>query len=90
MNLIYNLISKMREEKMGEEKMGEEEIGEEEMGELEMGEEETEFVEQLRRESYVICFFFNIYIYIYIPRQIFGNRGDYPWLPKISSHQPDI
>jgi hypothetical protein len=43
MNLIYNLISKM-----GEEKMGEKEIGEEEIGELEMGEEETEFVEQLR------------------------------------------
>jgi hypothetical protein len=38
MNLIYNLISKMGEEKIGEEKMGEEEIGE----------EETEFVEQLR------------------------------------------
>jgi hypothetical protein len=33
MNLIYNLIGKMREEKIGEE---------------EIGEEETEFVEQLR------------------------------------------
>jgi hypothetical protein len=52
MNLIYNLISKMEEEKMGED-----EIGEEEMGELEIGEQETEFVEQLRRESYVIFFF---------------------------------
>jgi hypothetical protein len=38
-----------------------------------------EFVEQLQRESYVICF-------IYIkPCKIFGSRGDYPWLPKISS-----
>jgi hypothetical protein len=43
MNFIYNLISKMREEKMGEEKIREEEIGE-----LKMGEEETEFIKQLK------------------------------------------
>jgi hypothetical protein len=39
MNLIYNLISKM-----GEEKMGEGKIEEEEIGKLKMGEEETKFM----------------------------------------------
>jgi hypothetical protein len=79
MNLIYNLISKM-----GEEKMGEEEIREEEIRELEMREEETKFVKQLK--NYIILLLlllFNIYIKNHI--RYFGSRGDYPWLPKISS-----